>query len=315
MANPGYTKAQLETVRATFIEHQGNQAAGARSLGIPRTTFQNQVDAARAAGLDLTLPEAATYPGRIIADLKNGTVLVGSDAHYFPGPPSTAHRAFVHFVREHQPDIIVKNGDVLDMAKISRHPPLGWTKLPDIKDEIEAAQERLGEIEEAAAPHTKKYWPCGNHDSRYEVKLATVAPELVGIKGTSLRDHFPTWEPCWSLFINDNPRGLVVKHRFKNGIHATWNNAIHAGRSICTGHLHSQRITPHTSYSGTIWGIDAGCLADPWGPQFAYLEDNPRNWISGFALFTFRDGELMPPELVTVIKPGAVSFRGQLHEV
>jgi hypothetical protein len=56
-------------------------------------------------------------------------------------------------------------------------------------------------------------------------------------------------------------------------------------------------------------------MADPWGPQFAYLEDAPRDWVAGFAVFTFRNGDLQPPELVTVIEPGAVFFRGKVIDV
>lgn len=315
MATPPNTKQELEAAVAAFVRHQGNLTHAALELGIPRTTMQHRIAVARQKGLDIVLPEPTKYPGRIVTELKNGTVIVGSDLHAWPGPTSTAFRALVHFVRELKPDIIIKNGDVMDMSKISRHPPLGWSKLPDVREEIEAAQDMLAQVEEAAPPHCRKYWPCGNHDSRYEVRLATVAAELIGVKGTSLRDHFPNWTPCWAVHINDNPGGLVVKHRYKGGVHAPWNNTVYAGRSICTGHLHSQKTTPMVDLNGIRYGIDSGCLADPWGEQFAYMEDNPRNWISGFAIFTFRDGEMMPPELVTVIRPGAVAYRGQLIEV
>ena len=44
-------------------------------------------------------------------------------------------------------------------------------------------------------------------------------------------------------------------------------------------------------------------------------ENDPRNWRSGFAVFTFRGGELMPPELVTVLGPREVWFRGEVLTV
>jgi hypothetical protein len=292
----------------------GTVSEAARQLGLPRGTIRDRVYIGKRKGLYTQL-EPAQYPGRIVVDYPNGKILVGSDAHYWPGPASTGHRAFVHFVRLLKPGIIIKNGDVMDMSKVSRHPPLGWSKLPEVRDEIEAAQERLGEIEEVAPKHARKLWPCGNHDSRFECRIASVAPELAGVAGASLQDHFPTWEPCWSVFVNDRPGGLVIKHRYKGGIHATWNNVIHAQRHIATGHLHSQMVRPHTSYNGTLYGVDTGCLADPWGEQFAYLEDSPRNWIAGLAVFEFKDGELLPPSLVTVIKPGVVSYHGELIEV
>src|SRR6185437_12296595 len=112
--------------------------------------------------------------------------------------------------------------------------------------------------------------------------------------GVHLRDHFPDWEACYSLFINND---VVVKHRLKGGIHATHNNTMWAGKTIVTGHLHSLKATPLTDYNGTRFGVDTGCLADVFGPQFEYQEDAPRNHRSGFAVLTFHRVELLWPEL------------------
>ena len=150
-------------------------------------------------------------------------------------------------------------------------------------------------------------------NSRFETRLATVAPEYAKIHGIHLKDHFPDWEPCWSVFINDD---VVVKHRFKAGIHAPHNSTMWAGRTIITGHLHSLKVMPITDYNGTRWGVDCGTLADIYGPQFGgYMEDNPRSWRSGFIVLTFRDGHLMWPEVVHVIGEGRVEFRGEIVEV
>jgi len=47
------------------------------------------------------------------------------------------------------------------------------------------------------------------------------------------------------------------------------------------------------------------------------LEAAPRNWRSGFAVFTFVEGKLIPPELVTVWdeEAGTITFRGQIIRV
>jgi predicted phosphodiesterase len=239
-------------------------------------------------------------------------VLVASDMHYWPGEPSTAHRAFVKFCKKLKPDIVVMNGDVLDASSISRHPPIGWNKIPSVKEELEVCQKRLGEIAKVTLK-AKKYWPLGNHDARFETRLAQVAPEFKDVHGISLADHFPEWTGCWSLHINSN---TVIKHRYKGGIHAPYNNAVNAGVSIVTGHLHSQKVTPHTDYQGTRYGVDTGCLADPLADAFQdYLEDNPRNWRSGFCVLTYRNGCLLYPELVTVWDGNRVQFRGELIEV
>jgi len=302
-----------EIQRASELVSQcGNKTQVARVLGIPRTTLNGWLEIGeREYGIRLSSPDAK---GRSVTALENGVVIVAADFHYWPGEPSTAHRALVYFTKQLEPDILVANGDVCDFSTISRWPPLGWSSMPTAAEEIEIAQDRLQEWADAGGK-ALRYWPVGNHDSRMETFIASKTPELKGIRGTSLTDHFAMWEPCYALWINDHPGGLVIKHRYKGGIHATWNNTIYAGRSIATGHLHSQRITPFSNYNGTVYGVDVGCIADPYAEPFQYMEDNPRNHRSGFGIFTFKDGELLPPELVTVLKPGVVWFRGETFEV
>lgn len=244
--------------------------------------------------------------------IDDGIVLVFSDAHFWPGVRTTAYRALVSFARQLKPKAIVNNGDAFDGASISRFPRIGWDSKPTVIDELKACKERLGEIEEAA-PKARLVWPLGNHDARFENRLAQNAPEFQGINGFHLKDHFPKWEPCWSLWINDE---VVIKHRMKGGIHATRNNTLNAGKTIVTGHLHSLKVTPLDDYRGTRWGVDTGTLADPRGPQFVdYLEDNSTDWRSGFVVLTFRNGQLLWPEVVRAVNDSEIDFRGQLLTV
>lgn len=252
------------------------------------------------------------HPARLNFNVKDGVVLVGSDAHYYPDLISPAHRAFVKFCKKYSPEIVVMNGDQLDGSSISRHPPIGWEKIPTVQMELEAVSQRLWEIFNASK-NSKHVWTLGNHDARFETRLAMQAPEYAKIKGFHLKDHFPGWTPCWSVWINDD---VVIKHRWKGGVHATHNNTVNSGKTMVTGHLHSAKVTPFTDYNGTRWGVDCGTMADPDGPQFVdYTEDNPKNWRSGFALLTFKDGELLDPELVRVRDENSIVFRGEIIEV
>jgi hypothetical protein len=118
------------------------------------------------------------------------------------------------------------------------------------------------------------------------------------------------WKPCWSTWINDD---VVVKHRFKGGMHAPQNNTLWSGRTMVTGHLHSAKVQPITDYNGTRYGVDTGCLAETFGEQFRdYTEDNPRNWRSGFCVLTFKGGKLLQPELVLAWDERHVEFRGEV---
>ena len=243
---------------------------------------------------------------RVDCNMQNGVIVVGSDAHYWPGVISTAHQAFVEVIRQLKPEIIVMNGDLFDGASISRHPRSGWDAVPTVKQELEAVSDRLHEIKSVAG-NAKTWWTMGNHDMRFEAKLANSVPEFAGVMGFCLKDHFPGWNFSISLFVNDN---LMIKHRFRNGTHATWNNALHSGVSMCTGHLHRLQATILSDYRGTRWGVDCGTLADTAGDHMHYGEDSPMNHCSGFAVLTIVDGELIHPEFCSVHGDRAY-FRGK----
>ena len=246
----------------------------------------------------------------------NGVGIVFSDAHYWPGIVTTAHKALLWAIKEFKPSFVVCNGDALDGASISRHPPSGISgKEPSVIEELKACKERLGEIEEAAkqARHNVRLvYTWGNHDARFNARLATNAPQFAETYGFKLEDHFPTWEFCMTVWPTED---VVIKHRYKGGVHATHNNTATAGKSIVTGHLHSLKVTPYADYNGNRFGVDTGTLAEPYGPQFSYGEDNPLNHRSGFAILTFKDGKLLWPELVHKWDEDQVEFRGQIINV
>jgi hypothetical protein len=136
-----------------------------------------------------------------------------------------------------------------------------------------------------------------------------------GVKGMSLLDHIDGWPVSWCVRVNEDQ--LEVTHRWKSGVHAPWNNAMNAGISYATGHLHSQKVYPLTDLRGDRWGIDVGTMASIYGPHFRYMEGKPRNHRSGFAVFRFENYKLRMPELVRVVDEdkGIVEFRGKDYKV
>ena len=292
----GLTVRGVNARRRTLEEKYGEKLLGVSS---------------RSPDFQVTYPENGV---RSKVVLKDGVIVVASDCHYWPGVISSAHKAFVKIIKDIKPKIVCLNGDVFDGATISRFPAGDWQTLPSVKQELEACQERVNEIE-AVAGNAKLLWTWGNHDLRFNSKLAQqVGDGFKGLQGFNLKDYFPRWKFQTSIMVNDN---LMIKHRWHNGIHAVYNNILKSGVSFCTGHLHSLKVTPFSDYAGARYGIDTGTLAPIYDDGFSYMEDSPRNWRSGGAVLTIYKGKLMPPELFEVIDEdaGLVYFRGEVFKV
>ena len=267
----------------------------------------------------LILPQHSRkpWPGRTSLELLNGTVLVGSDFHIWPGDPSTCLRAFKKFITDLKPDVIVLNGDVMDFPRISKHPQRNWETAPEPAQEIEAVQDHLSDIVNRAKRGSKKIWTWGNHDDRFESMVANTLPLYRGIKGVRLHDHFAIWERAMSLFINEETEGAtMVLHRMSGGVHATYNNVKKGFVNVITGHLHQQNVRPLSTYrSVDFYGVDTGCVADKHHKAFSYTLGSALDWREGFALLTYKDGRLMYPELISKWGDDYVQFRGRLIRV
>lgn len=246
-----------------------------------------------------------------------GTVLVCSDVHIWPGELTTTQRAFIAFCERFKKagslKAVIVNGDVFDGARISRHPSIGWESKPTVKRELEAVADWLGQVTKAAGS-AMRLWPAGNHDLRYETRIANAAPEYEGVNGMHLKDHMPEWTPCWRVDINDD---VIVKHRMRGGEHADWNNVIKSGKTTVTGHDHRLGVKAYADYRGLRWGVRCGFMGEsPLDEQFVhYMEADEPNWWPGFVLLTFKNGRLLWPEIVSKHDDEHVEFRGEVVHV
>jgi len=263
---------------------------------------------------DKNRPKSFSPLKQIDLGILDGCVIVFSDAHFIPSQRTTAFKGLLWAIQEFKPKAVICNGDAFDGATISRHDVTDQPQSSVIQ-ELKACQGALGEIEETAKAerhNVKLLFTFGNHDVRFANRLAQQAPQFRDVKGFKLTDHIPDWEFCWAVWPTPE---VVVKHRYKGGVHATHNNAVSSGVSICTGHLHSLKVTPFSDYNGVRYGIDSGTLAEIDGPQFTYAELNPSNHRSGFAVLNFFNGQLLWPELVHKFSEDHIEFRGEVIDV
>lgn len=245
--------------------------------------------------------KAHAYEQLVYETVKDGSLIVFGDAHYWPGEKSVAHEAMCIVAKRLQPKLIIGNGDLFDGATVSRHDVLGWQKLPTVAEELDAVRSRLYEVKRAA-PKAKTRATVGNHDSRMDRRLATEVPQFQDIHGFSLQDHLKDWPLSYAILINEATDPVFVVHNIRGGKYAPANNVLAAGCTVITGHLHSQKTIPLTQLLGkTLEGIDHGCLADPEGPQFSYRMSRPADWRSGFVVITFdKQGRMLPSEFCRV---------------
>jgi hypothetical protein len=262
------------------------------------------------AASQLAEERARKYERDMMLEITDGTVMIASDCHYWPGIVTEAHKAFCRLAKELKPKMVILNGDVLDGARISRHSRIMWEKQPDLKDEIHSVQDRCAEIERAAG-RAKLLRTIGNHDARFETYLSNRVGEFEELTGMTLLDYLPRWRAGWCIHLNGQTDGwATIRHRpVSGGIHSAYNSTLRAGVHYVHGHMHKLQVTPWGDYRGRRYGVDTGTLAEINGPQFNYTEASPVNWASGFAVLTFHKGRMLQPELC-VVEQGEAWFRG-----
>jgi hypothetical protein len=316
--NPYKERVPLDEFVALLYEEGGSAYKLAKRIGVSHRMVCKRREVIE-ADLGIALPrgrpelwKAQNHRRRIDISVDDATILIGSDLHAWPEEYGTAMAGFVDLNRRLKPDFVVLNGDGLDGAKISRHSRIGWDKRPSVKEELDALGEFMEEVRKAN-PNAKYFYTYGNHSMRFETYLASNAPEIEGLKGTTLAEYLPGWELCMAILINKN---LLLKHRHKSGVHNAWQNVRDAGIHIVTGHTHRQVCRPWSNFGGTWYGVDLGMLARVEGPQFDYCEQSNSglsDWRSGFSVLTVASGNLMPPEMATVLDEdaGELYFRGK----
>lgn len=298
---------------------RGSPAEVAKLTGLAiRGVYARRNNLERLHGVDLgSVPKRETVPHhhppmqferRRRFDVSDGVVVVFSDAHYLPDHSPVAHQALEAIVRRLKPAAIVANGDLVDGDTISRYDPTrGHHRRFTVREELECVKLHLDSLRKVAGK-ARLFWTLGNHDVRLSRFIATRAPELLDMPLTRLDDWFPQWPLSWTVEINAGTAGMtVIRHRNQAGmLHL---QAQKAGVHYVHGHLHRLNVHRLPTFNGIRYAVDTGSLADPDSEGFDYAEGGIPH-AQGFCVLTYRDGRLMPPELVEVID-GRAWFRGE----
>ena len=256
-----------------------------------RQAFQKRRHAERFFGDGLpSLGNNDNIPNLDHQGIKPGRYIIASDLHIWPNVHSRAEDAFVKVLSTHHFDGLILNGDVLDGPAVSRYGKRMAEDIPHIVDEVSNAQARVRDYLKASKnKKITRHLIRGNHDWRLENYLLNNAPAVEGLPGTQLEDIFPEFMISMSANITDR---IIIKHRWHAGVHAAYNNAVRSHTAaMITGDTHRLQLTRYSAYGGVTYGVETGFLADRYGPQFSYTENNPQNWCEGFCVLDVEDEE------------------------
>lgn len=227
--------------------------------------------------------------------LENGTVVIASDIH-IPFQDDAAVRLLIKYCKEKQPEVVVLNGDVLDMFMLSRFTK-GEGRNP--LEEMTMCQGFLDSLRKVV-PNADIYYVIGNHENRLEKYVLTKAPELASLIEdvfTIIKTSDYRVRGCASVTFNDN---FVCKHGTllgnKSGLSAIkeMENAYMSG---ATGHTHRLcKYIARKSGRKFVW-LETGCLCS-LNPEYMI---NP-NWQAGFAQLEFRNGKLYNSKVIEIEK-------------
>lgn len=225
--------------------------------------------------------------------LKEGTIVVGSDFH-IPFQDIQAVEAFRKYCTRVQPEVIVLNGDVLDMFMLSRFTK-GEGRNP--LEEISECRELLSRLR-AENPEASIYYVIGNHENRLEKYVLNKAPELASLVEdvfTILKTEDFGIEGCASLTVNDN---YVFKHGTllgnKSGLSAIkeMENSYMSG---ATGHTHRLAHYIARKAGRKFTWMETGCLCS-LTPEYMV---NP-NWQQGFGVIRISNSKVKQVKAIEI---------------
>lgn len=209
------------------------------------------------------------------------------------------------FVGEFKPDILVNNGDWMDMYSLGSYNADSVRKLQTISlsYEYKDANEGLSDLDAVTPATTRKVFMYGNHEDRYwrevdrgdrgkygdALKSPTEALKLIE-RGYEVHDN---WKQD---FIKIGNR-LEILHGLYTSVHVAKKHLDELQGSAIVGHSH--RYNTFSIGQRTVWNI--GFLGDMANPGFHYKPRSQREkWTQGFSVFHIDDNgdEFVEPVVI-----------------
>ncbi len=250
---------------------------------------------------------------------KSIVVAIVSDVH-FPHHHRGAWAAFREWHAVARPYWTICNGDMIDLAGLSRYDKAGDEPLPS--EEIAVAVRELNAL---AAECTKLTFMEGNHEDRFARLLAGVpANVLAGLRGLTLREqmlaHGLSKRVEW---VRETPQSagisvaqFVVRHghkqsgRFGGGVNPAVNRLNKSlGVSEVIGHHHVAQHAVRAAH-----GRVAHAIANPCMEAMQSYAGSDATWPLGFTILEVLPGwQHATPHLVVMDPRGAFALNGRAY--
>lgn len=217
--------------------------------------------------------------------------------------------AVAQFIEDYKPDMVISVGDEADLAPISRYSENG----PDwFATDLGKQRDRTVEVMKMLQiQHITR----SNHLDRWFAALGRV-PAFRGVpefsldaffrfKELGIQYHSTPWSPAPGWLLMHGDEGSLSR----NAGSTAAGLAARTSQSVICGHTHRLGLVPVThTWLGdksprTLWGFEAGCLADFNSPGMAY--NKFKNWQQGFGLL-YADGKKVTPTPVPIINKSFV---------
>lgn len=266
-----------ETVRSSIRRITGSNGNLSRKQAEHKDMFQPL----RKSTYDLPNSYANDYSPY---EIKQSRILIISDLH-FPYQDNKAITLALDYGKSKKVDCILINGDLIDMATISRHES-DWRNR-SIAEEFDAVRMFLKSLR-LNFPKAKIVFKHGNHDERWEKFLYSKAPEIFDVHEFQLEVLLKLGELKIETVKDKRPikmGKLTALHGHElagggaGGVNPSRATFLKTLDSVIVGHYHKTSQHTETSMNGEVISVNStGCLC---GLNPLYMPINKHNL--GFA--------------------------------
>lgn len=207
------------------------------------------------------------------------------DCH-FPYHDKKAWKCFLKAAKAAKPKNIVIIGDLIDCYAVSFHPKTPG-RLSDLAWEIDETNKALDQIQDIGADRI--VYCGGNHEFRMDRYIRDKAPELHGLRGTTMPEllNIKKRGIQWVPYMEYMRIGKVAyTHEIgRCGVNTARATLMDFGGNIVVGHSHRAGL----SYQGTVHDggrvcMNIGWLGDVKSIDYFHRARAERDWETGFGV-------------------------------